>query len=676
MVKQVPSFRWRSFLAYGGAFFLAGLGWMVFKHLQLEHLTGLKLLARVLHRADGAFSRWELMGLYGADIVLGLLVVPLAAGLLAAQQRVAGMRPLLSVLLLTDLLLLHADMAAFANVSTLLSWEMIREAAAWARDDPAIIPHYVTPRTWLKILLSTVGLLGLMLWLDRARWSWPKAPAGWRLLSQGGALVAGIALVVLLASLQPMASYPQSSAALTRAVLALMPDPEPEAFRQHDLAQLQRDFCAVSDSPCPSPAATPDRVDPIDAAGTAVAAAVAGKAGAGAGRLPAPAPRDVILFIMETAPADFFDLPTLLAEDPLLHEWSRRAWIAKRHYATFPYTSDATFSLLSGLYPEGRRAWLQCRDSQPLGWVEALRRAGHATRHYAPTPDSFEADSLMFSRLGLPDRYIAEEEAAGRDAAAARLDMLRRQRFPDTTSPLPEKAVLDQQAFDRLLGDMAAWQRESRPYVAVFAPQIGHGPWPDLRQREGTTTLQERATTLGQLQMAWLHEIVAQLRRSGRLERTLLILTADHGLRTQTEFPDIPAGWLTGISSHVPLLVHDGGRPLPFDDQQVSSHVDIGPTVLQRLGMPVTQAFMEGLPLGDPGLARRRTYMLGVGYLGAELMHQHGRFLAHAPIRQACESATTDNLAGAELQPHARCQAVFEPLRAVHLEAMKRLCVP
>lgn len=122
-----------------------------------------------------------------------------------------------------------------------------------------------------------------------------------------------------------------------------------------------------------------------------------------------------------------------------------------------------------------------------------------------------------------------------------------------------------------------------------------------------------------------------------------------------------------GLSSHVPL---------PFDDRLVSSHVDLGPTVLQRLGMPVPQAFTEGLPLGDPGLARRRTYRLGVGYLGAELMHQEGRFLAHAPIRQACESATTDALAGAELQPHARCNEIFEPLRAVHLEAMKRLCVP
>ncbi len=651
MSKLAMAFRWRSFLAYASAFFLAGLGWLLFKHLQLKHLTGLKLLARVLNRAEEDFSPWELLGLYGADIALGLLLIPLLAGLLAAQRRMAGMRLLLALLLLADVLLLHADMAAFANVSTLLSWEMIGEALAWARDDPGIIPYYVGPRTWLKVLASTSGLMLLLVWLDRGRWAWPRqldtASAAWI----AGLLAAGLALTVLCGLLQPVAAYPQSSAALARAVSAMLPDPVQNQYRDYSPAQLQEAYCARVGAPC---VAADERVEAT---------------------APPGGPRDVILFIMETAPADFFDLQSLMAEDPLLRVWSRHAWLARHHYSTYPYTSDATFSLLSALYPEGRRQWLKCPESRPLGWVAALRRAGYATQHYAPLPDSFEVDGLMLDRLGLPERYIAKEDTKESPSAAEHLELIRRRIFPDSRIPLPAKARLDQQALDRMLADMVAWQRQARPYVAVFAPQIGHGPWPDLLGRPGPAGLRARARALGQLQMAWLHEIVAQLQRTGRLDRTLLVLTGDHGLRTQAEDAELPAGWLTGASSRVPLQIYDGGLELPFDAGLVSSHIDIGPTVLQRLGLRTPQAYEEGLALTAPGLAGRRTYMHGVGYLGAELMHQQGLFLAHAPVRKACLSATRDDLDGAEVQPYARCQESFETLRALHLEAMRRLCL-
>lgn len=651
MSKPVLWFRWRSFLAYGGAFFLTGLGWLLFKHLQLTHLTGLKLLARVLHREDGDFSAWEVLALYGSDVGWGLLLIPMLAGLLAAQRRLPDLRPLLVLMLLAYVMLLHADMAAFANVSTLLSWDMIGEALAWARTDPDVIQYYVTPRTWLKILASTVGLLLMLLWLDRGSWRWPQRLDKTSTVWAGLALALGMSMAVLLALLQPVSAYPQSSAALAQALMAMAPDLQAGQYRGHSQAQLQQAFCKEVGAPCPGKTSPPPPA------------------------VPPGESRDVILFIMETAPADFFDLAALLAEDPLLREWSRRSWLAQRHYATYPYTSDATFSMLAALYPEGRRQWQKCRESQPIGWVNDLRRVGYEARHYAPSPDSFEADRLMLERLGLRDRYIAEEEGAGRPRAQARLEQLWRRVFPDSGSAVPPKAVLDQQGLDRLLADIEGWHRLSRPYVAVFSPQIGHAPWQDLLQRPEPPSLQERALALGRLQMAWLHEIVAQLKRAARLERTLLLVTGDHGLRTRTEYAQLPAGWLAGVSSHVPLLIYDGGRALPFDPGQLSSHIDIGPTVLERLGVSSGQAYVEGLSLTAPERGQRRTYMQGVGYLGAELMHGEGRFLAHAPLRKACLSATRDGLDDGEVQPYARCSEAFEPLKALHLEAMRRLCL-
>lgn len=685
MSKLAASFRWRSFLAYAGAFFLAGLGWLLFKHLQLQHLTGLTLLARVLHRQVEDFSPWEVLGLYGADIAWGLLLIPLLAGVMAAQRQLPGLRPVLAALLLAYVMLLHADMAAFANVSTLLNWDMIAEALAWARDDPDIIQYYVTPRTWLKILASTAGLMLLLLWLDSGCWRWPprlrRRSAAWAATS----MAIGLSMAVLLAFLQPVTAYPQSSAALARALSAMLPDPQMHQYRGHSQAQLQEAFCAMVDAPCTEQAPEAAGARPPQPALPAVhpqADSTARSPHPAPSPAPADAPaaapaaaRDVILFIMETAPAEFFDLQALMAEDPLLRSWSRQAWLARHHYASYPYTSDATFSVLSALYPEGRRQWLKCRESQALGWVDELRRAGYATRHYAPSPDSFESDGLMLERLGLSTRYIAANDAGSQARAQERLARIQRRIFAGSVAPLPAKAILDQQALERLLQDMKAWRGQGRPYVAVFAPQIGHGPWPDLLARAGPASLAERAQALGRLQMAWLHEIVAQLQQAGRLQQTLLLVTGDHGLRTQAEYEGIPAGWLAGVSSRVPLLIYDGGRELPFDAGRVSSHIDIGPTVMRRLGRLSPQAYAEGLPLDAEGLARRKTFMQGVGYLGAELMHQQGQFLAHAPLRKACMSARRDDLGDGEVQPYARCQAVFEPLKALHLEAMRRLCI-
>lgn len=73
----------------------------------------------------------------------------------------------------------------------------------------------------------------------------------------------------------------------------------------------------------------------------------------------------------------------------------------------------------------------------------------------------------------------------------------------------------------------------------MFFPEVGHGPWLPLR---GESAVLDRGRALMRLHDEWLKEIVDLLRGAGRLERTVIAVTADHGVRTRAEDPAASTG--------------------------------------------------------------------------------------------------------------------------------------
>ncbi|MEJ1154638.1 sulfatase [Microbacterium marmarense] len=90
--------------------------------------------------------------------------------------------------------------------------------------------------------------------------------------------------------------------------------------------------------------------------------------------------------------------------------------------------------------------------------------------------------------------------------------------------------------------------------------------------------------------------IMAELERSGRDKSTLVVFTSDHGewlgdhLRLSKGFPADDA------VSRVPLIIASPGHPSPRQESQIVEAVDIAPTVLAALGVPVPST-MQGRSL-------------------------------------------------------------------------------
>jgi arylsulfatase A-like enzyme len=137
------------------------------------------------------------------------------------------------------------------------------------------------------------------------------------------------------------------------------------------------------------------------------------------------------------------------------------------------------------------------------------------------------------------------------------------------------------------------------------------------------------------LQDAWLKEIVETLKRLGRLERTIIAVTADHGVRTRAEYSALPIGRISEYMFHVPLLVY-APRALrrTMRISSPTSHIDFAPTLLALLGATGTADRMQGVPIWQRSPANR-IYFLASAYGGADGFVEDGTYY----MRQALSGA-------------------------------------
>ncbi|HLP42317.1 MAG TPA: sulfatase-like hydrolase/transferase, partial [Fibrobacteria bacterium] len=173
--------------------------------------------------------------------------------------------------------------------------------------------------------------------------------------------------------------------------------------------------------------------------------------------------------------------------------------------------------------------------------------------------------------------------------------------------------------------DIAGWGAGG-PVLAAFLPQVGHGPWEDVAGA-GVTDMLRRGRNVAVLQDRMLGRVLEALRRAGQAERTVVVVTSDHGLRTRAEYPALPGGAADSISFHVPLLVRaPAAAGMAERIPWVTSHIDVAPTLLDLLGVEAGRETEQGLPVWDRRLAGRTTFLLGRHYLGADAYHEDGTY--------------------------------------------------
>ena len=600
-------------------FLLAGLLGIYLKVALLsEHWES---VARFFNRAHAAdLSLLERLGFFHRDLALNAIFVPLAGAVVVG--RVWGRYRTAVALAATVLMILFyfVELRVQSVTGQYLSQDVLGDTVGYGASNPAMGAEYLTAASVIKLVLLLLALAGVVAVARLARKAGQQTArsSGWYDIALRAPVTAGMGIALLLASVSYACRLPDSglnASAVGRAVATTFGRPGgaassiPSTFEQALITFRQMTGTAALDVRHPL---------------------VGGERES-----------DLIIFMMETGPARALDLTVDGADLPGTGPLWSRALLARQHYTTHPFSSDALYSVLSGLYPQGRRHMLAANGGeQRNGLMTALAPGSSLRRVYVPSLYGLELDRAMYGAFGA-ELYVADEQpsdplaAAGERSAEALLAGLERQgqRYDSATRELLRaRLAADRQMLERMMADISASVQARRRYSVLVFPEIGHAPWLPLH---GEPTVLARGRALMLLQDAWLKEIVDQVRALGRLDRTVIAVTADHGIRTRVEDPALPAGRISDYTFRVPLLVYAPQslrHTLVVDSP--TSHIDIAPTLLALFGETEAAGRMQGVPAWQRSDADR-IFFWASAYGGADGFTQGGDYY----MRQALSDA-------------------------------------
>lgn len=299
---------------------------------------------------------------------------------------------------------------------------------------------------------------------------------------------------------------------------------------------------------------------------------------------------NIVLYIMETIPYELYTSKHAGAL-PSFRELEKSAYVSTQHYSTYPFTSYARFSLFTGLYPSFRlEKTLPLQSHYPYrSALGLLADQGYELKVFDPVTHRYPVDDWVVHQLG------------GEVVGAARASTV---------------AGQDEQVMSSLVDRIARSAASGTPFVYAILPQISHGPWlaaganRDALYREGAGRLRELDKGLGRL--------VAALKQAGVYDNTVVVVTADHGLRTRKEADFLSTEVLNSASYHVPMIIHDPALGKTQTISHPTTHLDLSPTLHCLVGQRQLAIDTQGVSLRSARLQSRTVHFDGAWYHGSE----------------------------------------------------------
>lgn len=298
---------------------------------------------------------------------------------------------------------------------------------------------------------------------------------------------------------------------------------------------------------------------------------------------------NVLLVTVDTLRADRLTDAAM----PALAAFARAGHVFPMTYAHAPLTVPSHASMFTGLLPpaHGVRGNGAFRlDDTHLTLAERLAAAGYRT-------GAFVASFVLDSRFGLAqgfDRYEGVDDPRVFAADFA---------FAERRAPVVLASA------ESWIGQPSTRAQPWLAWVHLFDP---HAPY-DAPGASGSSAYDDEVryadTALG--------EFLNRLRRSGALDRTLVVVTSDHG-ESLGEHGETSHGLFAyDATMRVPLVVWSTALGTGTHETPVA-HIDLVPTILDALGLPADPALPgRSLRLRDGGSPRAIYLEAQEGWLAA-----------------------------------------------------------
>jgi phosphoglycerol transferase MdoB-like AlkP superfamily enzyme len=264
---------------------------------------------------------------------------------------------------------------------------------------------------------------------------------------------------------------------------------------------------------------------------------------------------------------------------PRLSGYTNRMELFPNFFSDFPGSVNARFATLSGLYP------VQDYDTFTFNHVgvksifEILHEHGYASSVFDSASLDYTGFRDFLRGRGIDAMYDADTMAGRNDG-------------PQVSWGLNEGVTL--KAIQSQIKQYAASHQK---FFISYFPVAPHSPFDGIPSQFQKFTATNRTDYVPQykndlLYLDWvIASIVDELKTNGLLDNTLVVITDDHGEMLGENGGPIGHGWaITPQLTNIPLIIMDPDNPGYRINDTIGSQVDLLPTILDMLGIPVPAA--------------------------------------------------------------------------------------
>lgn len=301
---------------------------------------------------------------------------------------------------------------------------------------------------------------------------------------------------------------------------------------------------------------------------------------------------NVIFYIFESTPQRYLGIKYKgISITPTWNRLMRNSFVARNHYTNFPLSVNALFIIFSSAYSMPSDRWIpqDYPDIALESIPQILKKNGYRTMHIHPGDLGYAWQREYLSHRGFD--VITEY---------------------DNLKSSPYKTMVNWGLDDRSMIKPAVKfmkKKSSRPFFVVFQPVSPHHPFKVPEKKFRIT--KGRPPGVDYKKRNWLNylnclyysdtvlgELIHTLEKDGLMKDTLLFVFSDHGEafyqhRRNYNHPL----FVYEENVHVPFIIYNKNFfPRKYSYSGISRHIDIGPTLLDILGLQKNPKF-EGISL-------------------------------------------------------------------------------
>jgi phosphoglycerol transferase MdoB-like AlkP superfamily enzyme len=285
---------------------------------------------------------------------------------------------------------------------------------------------------------------------------------------------------------------------------------------------------------------------------------------------------------------------------PLLSQYKDRMELFPNFFSNWAGSIHARFATFTGLYPvQDFKAFT--KNTVPVeSLFEVLRDHGYDCSVFYSSFIDYTNFRDFLRGHGVAHMYDADTMPGTR-----------------TTAPV-SWGLNEEETLTAINHQIGAYATNGQKFFLTYVPAAPHYPF------DGTPEqfMKFKLEYFGDFTPKYMNEllymdsviaqIVGQLKESGLLDRTLVVITADHGEMLGGHGTPIGHGWaITPELANVPLIVMDPGKKGGRVNPVIGSQVDLLPTILDLLRIPLPPSELyQGTSLYQVSNDQDRTFYL------------------------------------------------------------------